>query len=357
MTEYFLHTGLHKTGTKFFQHKVFPNLPKQEFNYNPAKLCQYICDLMKAEEADVSNVLKAIGEEKQRLESEECNKVLISREIMSGDLFSFYEGYEERYARLHAAFPEATVIMSLRYQVDWIVSCYRETVHEHHYQTIGQFLSFEKGDEKFVKADYRKLDWAGIVACLNKLYKKSQLKFFFYEDFKSNKYSMVDKISEILGASLIPVTEDNDAVPNRGYSALAVKASILRHDVLKFVRLEGSLTHRPIRFFGKDSIPAGFESLSVLPEDKYWHDGFLRDNEEVRSKNYPDNLGFIEKLQLKFSWRNIIKEGVDKVTYKDWDMLAKYRKELNEYYQKRNKVLVKDFGHIIGELPKRYTGE
>ena len=65
MIEYFLHTGLHKTGTKFFQHKVFPNLSKDDFEYNPVKLSQYICDLMKAEDEDLDLVYTAIAKEKK----------------------------------------------------------------------------------------------------------------------------------------------------------------------------------------------------------------------------------------------------------------------------------------------------
>ena len=64
MIEFFLHIGLHKTGTKFFQHKVFPNLNRNQIKYNPPKLCQLICDLLKAEEHDVDFVLNEIYKEK-----------------------------------------------------------------------------------------------------------------------------------------------------------------------------------------------------------------------------------------------------------------------------------------------------
>ena len=48
--------------------------------------------------------------------------------------------------------------------------------------------------------------------------------------------------------------------------------------------------------FGPESIPAGFEDLSILPKQKYWHSGFLRDNEELRTTNYPNNLTILKKL-------------------------------------------------------------
>jgi hypothetical protein len=354
MTEYFLHTGLHKTGTKYFQHKVFPNYNRSEVDYNPSKLCQYICDLMKAEDDDLDIVYDAITLEKKRLTDTGIKKVLISREIMSGDLFSFYRGYKERYQRLHTAFPEAIIICSLRYQVDWILSCYRETVHEHHYQTITQFLGFEKGDCKFVKADINDLDFTGIVRHLLDLFGSNQVEFFFYENFKKDKSMMVNNISKILGLKSPVLTDDGDSIPNRGYSALSIKLSIARFKIFKVLRLDGVCIHRPIRFFGPHSIPAGFEDLSVLPHENYWHRGFIRDNEEVRSENYPNNLTFREKLGLKFSWRNIIKNVLDKLIYWDWDLLAVVRADLDLHFKKQNRLLLERFSSELGAIPENY---
>jgi hypothetical protein len=354
MTKYYLHTGLHKTGTKFFQHKVFPNIPKSEVEYNPPKLCQLICDLMKADTDDVSLVLCAIENEKDVLEKAGAEKVLISREIMSGDLFSFYRGYKDSYSRLHRAFPEADIIMALRYQVDWIVSCYRETLHEHHYQSLGQFLGLESGEDNFVKSNYKDLDYNAILSLLSVLYSPDKLHIFFYEEFRKDKKTMVKNISTLLGVGKMEITDDGDTIPNRGYSALAIKISIIRYSFLSLIGLDEYFVHRPIRFFGKGSIPAGFQELSVLPEATYWHDGFLRDNEEVRSKNYPDNLSPIAKLKLKASWRNLIKQYLDKLIYKDWDLAKHHRVFLDAYFREKNRELVKNQKKILGSLPVNY---
>ena len=45
----YLHIGLHKTGTKFFQNKIFKQIKEKNFVYNPDYLTQYICDLLKCE--------------------------------------------------------------------------------------------------------------------------------------------------------------------------------------------------------------------------------------------------------------------------------------------------------------------
>ena len=91
-TKFYIHLGLHKTGTKFFQHKVFPNLDNNKFIYNPTKMAQLVCDLMKAFDEDLEMVVNEIKKEKADLESQYPeHKFIISREILSGDLFSLYK--------------------------------------------------------------------------------------------------------------------------------------------------------------------------------------------------------------------------------------------------------------------------
>jgi hypothetical protein len=352
LNKYFLHVGLHKTGTKFFQHKVFPNLPKDEFIYNPPKLTQLICDLVKTKEEDLHLVLDAIESEKNKLEGNESKKIVISREIMSGDLFSFYTDHRLTNERLHRGFPKAFIICFLRFQVDWIVSCYRETVHEHHYQPINEFLSLKKGGNSFKKVNYKNFDLPAIVSSLKSYFPEDQIVFFFFENFKTDKMKIVFELSKILGITNMTVNVDYNKIPNRGYSAFSIKLSLIRYKILKYFGLKKIFIHRPINFFGDNSIPAGFEHLSVLPKEKYWHNGFLRDNEELRSINYPNSLTIIEKIRLKTSWRSIIKNGVDKIIYFDWDLLGQHREKMERYFYKEN---VKLRNIIPKELiPKRY---
>lgn len=345
---------MHKTGTKFFQHKAFPNLNSLEILYNPPRLCQLICDLLKCNACDLDLVMNDIATEKRKLEAGSAKKILISREIMSGNLFGFYNDYVEIYSRLNLAFPEAKIIIALRYQVDWIVSCYRESIHEHHYQTIGQFLGFEEGDPRFLKVDYKDLNYLKIINFLESLFTPENINVFFYEDFYDNKEKILSRIASILGVKNIPIIKDNDTIPNRGYSALAIDISIKRYKFLKICKLDRFFVHRPITFFGPDSIPAGFEQISVLPKDRYWHDRFLRDNEEVRLKGYPNNLDLTDRVKLALSWRNIIKNIFDKIIYKDWDLLEPYRLELDNYFKNQNIELQKKASKVVGVLPVIY---
>ena len=73
--------------------------------------------------------------------------------------------------------------------------------------------------------------------------------------------------------------------------------------------------HRPIFFYGKESIPSGKQELSILDREKYWGSHFLRDTEEVRSLNYP-HLSDTEKEHYESSWRFIVKMILDKNRYR-----------------------------------------
>ena len=180
---------------------------------------------------------------------------------------------------------------------------------------------------------------------------KDRVHFFFYEKFRENKYKTVRDVAQIIGANEVSVEDDNDQIPNRGYSAFSINLSISRYKFLKLVGLDRWLVHRPIVFFGDTGIPAGFPGLSVLPRKKYWGNYFLRDNEEVRSDNYP-NLTALEKIKLELSWRSIIKKRVDKLFYWDWDILSHKRAEMDAYFHNENKKLKKYFK--ANQIPDKY---
>lgn len=336
MCEYILHIGLHKTATKYFQHKLFNQLRQEGFIYNPPKLVQLICDLLKAKEEHVALVLDALVAEKKCLEKKYI-KVLISREIMSGDLFSAYDNFSLVSARLSMAFDNPKIICVFRFQTDWLLSCYRESIHEHHYQSIEEFLCIKPVVNGMVKANYKTLDYPKIVNQLKS--KFTTVKFMFYENFKEDKKSFVSELLEFLeGDWRLVELPDNAVVANRGYSSLGIKMSLSRYKLLKFLKLDGLLIHRPICFFGDRSVPAGYQMQSVLPVDPYWSRTFKRNNEEVRSANYP-NLSFKERLKYVTSWRYLIKRVIDQYIYIDRDLLLSQRDKLNKYFYAQNRKM------------------
>jgi hypothetical protein len=354
--KYYLHVGLHKTATKFFQHRVFPFLPKERIDYNPPRLTQFVCDLMKAEPGDVDMVLDAIAAEKAELEGG-GRDVLISREIMSGDLFSFYEGHVETISRLSRAFEGAEILLAFRYQPEWIVSCYRETVHEHHFQTLSRFLdtSTDVAGDGFAHADYRTLDWTGILRTYCERFGGGCVHVSFFERFTADKSGAVRDMYKVLGLEGEPEIRDPGTIPNRGYSALAIDVSLWRYRLLRRLGLEKRLVHRPVFFFGENGIPAGFEELSILPAEPYWGERFLRDGEEIRPAGYP-KLSFADSVRMALGWRSLMKRGLDRITYASGDLLKEKRRELETYFYHDNKRF-EEYARTFGvDVPKCYLG-
>ncbi len=348
-----LHIGLHKTATKFFQHNLFPKLDKEKFLYNPPSLDQLLIDYLKAEEIDKIKVLDFLKKETNSIIQKYPKKtILLSREAMSGNLFSAYKYWEETTRLLKIAFPEAKIIIFLRNQVDWLISCYRESIHEHHYQRAESFFCYDEKLKKFLNPKSSKnangyanlnplrLDYSEMLQYLFSLFGRESVNVFFFENFKNNSNLVVRKILDIVGSEHFDPKEFK-GIPNRGYSAQAIEFSILRAEFLKKNGLTHKL-HRPIYFFGKDSIPAGNISLSILEKKKYWGNNFLRDNEEVRSPNYPE-LSIEEKKDFEKSWRHIVKNLIDRADYIDWDFLGEMRPLLESHYKDLNQKLLRLF--------------
>lgn len=362
MGQVYLHIGLHKTATKYYQHHVFPYLDEENFVYNPERLTQYLMDVLKADEMDQNKIIESFHKERDRILNEFSDKkILISREIMSGDLFSAYRYWEENVELLYQCFPNAKILISLRYQPSWLVSCYRESLHEHHYQSIDKFLNYNHRSKTFEKPDSKKnaegyaqlyalnLDYGRMLDVLYQKFGKDNIHLWFFEKFKENRPKVTQVILEFLESGEVD-PKPLQKIPNRGFSALAVHLSIIRAKVFKRLGLN-SLVHRPIFFFGKSSIPAGNIETSILDKDKYWGPQFKRDNEEVRSPNYP-NLTIGEKIRREFSWRHFIKERFDRVYYYDWDLLGALRSPLENKYNQINFKLTDHFEKQ--EIPDKY---
>ena len=345
-----IHMGLHKTGTKYFQNYVFPKL---NVVYNPPILTQYAVDFLRADEVDKQIVFHKFMEEKKKIEKTyKDGVILLSREYFSGNLFTAYKDWHQNIKLIYKLFPEAKIIIFFRYQTDWLLSCYRESIYEHHYQKIGDFLDFSNVENDFNKNGFVKLypynlNYSIFIQSLYELYGEDNIYHFFFEDFKKFKKETISSLLSILDIDLNRIRfNDVKTIPNRGCSSFSIKLSLARYNFLskKFI-------HRPIIFFGPGSIPAGSEELSCLDKEKYWNDlVFKRDNEEIRSVNYP-KLSIAERIIMEFSWRHFIKHRVDMLMRFDKDLIYEYRVELDKTFKNINK----DFKKIIGEVPKEYV--
>ena len=362
----FLHIGLHKTGTKFLQHKVFSKLSSGNLVYNPQVLDQRLLDYIRADAIDRPAALARLqSAHRELLEGNPCTKILLSREAMSGNLFSAYRDWDEHTEAINAAFPDSEVLVVLRFQSDWLESCYRESVHEHHYQSIKQFLSFDESrgvftapandvnDHGMAHLDALRLDYSQMLRRLFELFGRERVHVFFFEELKMDPNRFVSSILSAMGVEEQVASTRSSNQPNRGYSALSIELSLLRAALLQDHGLEYQV-HRPIFFFGPNAIPMGREDLSLLDKSKYWGPDLLRDNEEVRSPNYP-NLSGNELVSLKSSWRYLCKNQLDGNYYADWDILEDLRPLLDRHYRAVNTNLQEALP--LASVPTNYLSE
>ena len=216
MNKIVLHIGLHKTATKYLQHHVFPFLDKSKFIYNPEKLDQYVLDYLKAFGEDKKYILPKLIEEREWLDGQNPKKtIILSREAYSGILFSAYKYLDESIALLKQCFPKAKIIVAFRYQPDWLLSCYRESIHEHHYQKIEDFLCFSEDTKSFFRPTSSinengyahlyalNLDYGKMISTIYKNYEKEDVFTYFFEDFKKNKDKTLREIEKFIGSGKI----------------------------------------------------------------------------------------------------------------------------------------------------------
>jgi hypothetical protein len=345
VSDIYLHIGLHKTGTKFYQHKFFNFLDKNNINYNDHQLKQYLFDYIKLSERQYNseakrdlkfNINKLIINRINKINK----KILISAEIMSQDCFHGYPKWDESIKTLKEIFPSAKIIVSFRYQLDWLLSCYRETIHMHHYQSFMDFIDVHS-ENKYAKINPYELDWRKNIEGIYKFFEPKNVKILFYEDFKENSKKHIEEILEYIKHPKFEV--NNKTIPNKGYSALAINLSIIKSKIFPY------FTHRPVFFFGENGVPAGTEEYSALPKEPFWGEYFLRDNEEIREVGYP-NISWLSRLKRYFTWRYFIKEVFDKLIYIDWDIIKHKKSELDDHYKKINKGLL----NYIDNIPDKY---
>ena len=84
------------------------------------------------------------------------------------------------------------VILSLRYQPEWIVSIYKDCLR-HGYFT----MNFEKFLKLKKNCILKKIDYVKLIQLLRKNFGKNNVHLIFYEDLKENKRHLINKYSKI----------------------------------------------------------------------------------------------------------------------------------------------------------------
>ena len=163
MKKIYLHVGLHKTATTYLQNLFYKNTFSDSCVYNPKEILDLVVICCKFPERK-NNLIPLIH---KKINSLSKDKILISREILSGNLFDFYRDNQQSTALINDIFGkyDLNIILVLREQLDWIVSVYKQSIQLHHYQFIIEFLAgrYKKNNKEYFCANYKDLDFYNII--------------------------------------------------------------------------------------------------------------------------------------------------------------------------------------------------
>jgi hypothetical protein len=346
-----LYIGLPKTATTFLQTKVFPHLSDDEILYNPLFLTEKVESLIRQGSAiSAEQVLFFHQAVRQLARESRCKTLLLVNEHMG--YWGWNPDPEEGSRRIKMLFPDAIIIVSFRYQTDWLLSLYR------HYMDIGgcdgieSFLGFdgfafdvgggmdnlsdvffdptENGVNAVVRIDIHRLDWGRYLKCFVERFGRNNIHVIFFENFLHDKSSYTEQLLKIIGGKLERKINFGDQ-SNRGRSALGCKITMLYCSFRSYV----GIRPRSLRRWNRLIL-----DLKV-------------DRKRIGGLQYWLTIVY---LVARYGTFQFLMTQLEKLVFVDWDMLARggMRVKLDRVFKERNKKLLEYVSWE--EITRKYLG-
>ncbi|HVS64177.1 MAG TPA: hypothetical protein VMT85_11815 [Thermoanaerobaculia bacterium] len=193
--QWFLHIGLHKTASTYFQKEVFPHWPN-------------ICYLGAPHQKSLRELLLEEGE-----------KLLLSREDLSGNPLapggsSWAAEHAAICRRLGRLLPTAKVMISFRRQDRLLASLYGQYIQQGGTLPFGRFFDVEK-DAGVVKR--RDLLFRERVEAIIESFHEAPF-IFLYEELVTSKRQLLERMAAFLGEPIEP-SRIRDSIHNRSLGA------------------------------------------------------------------------------------------------------------------------------------------
>ena len=198
-----IHIGPHKTASSWFQKEVYPFVA--DHRLIDRALIRRTFLVPDAWSFDPKSAREAIGA---------TNHAILCEEDLSGVLHNGIAATmiaSEVAGRLHAALPEAQVVIFTRSQPAAAVSWYLQYLREGGTGSINQYL-FPAGfghfgrDRPFMKPhfDWGQLDYAGLVRRYDSLFGREKVLVLTYEDLVRDPQQTLETMERTLGIELPP---------------------------------------------------------------------------------------------------------------------------------------------------------
>jgi len=343
----YLHVGLPKTATTYLHKYVFPKFNEDEIIYNPKEIMDEISKIYCGEisNGDEDDFIRNLT---RKLNNYENKSILISDQNLSVDNYDL--NFKKHINILKKIFPEAYVLIMLRFQPDWCLSMYKQSVHQCCIQSLNSFLNYDGDNFKFTsspneeinkpKTNVSNLDYVELLDTYFSVFKRENVFVTFYENFRNDNKSFIDNLCLKLG-----VTNNTKVykVHYRGLSTLSMRIIMTIHTIFSWMHI---------------NIPYSLRNDSDLARIKY---KALIQNAKDSKTRYKIPSIILGKIYLRiancFTWvslRNFMQNYFDKLIYVDWDLLEKnnLRKVLTREAYIKNKNLLEFFQE--DEIPKLY---
>lgn len=336
----FLHIGLHKTATTYLQQAVFPRLEAGRIEYNPADISSRMRDVFR-----LRGATGMLGEYRERCREEAMDlldrrrsspgarDLLLSHEGFSQ--FEFVQNYDENADLLHSIVPEAEIVLFLRFQPEWLLSLYRQSVSVGEHQPVASFLNFRDGEFRPTREPYNDegllhmnalgADWGHLIDCYARRYGARNVHVYFFEDFRDDAARTVGELCRLMGVSYPQVSSN---IVNRGVSGRTAQWLIRRRRLYNAAGL-GMMLHTVKKERQRYADKLMAKLLSECPDRS---PAAAARYQIARLRRRPKLLTFTPLLQryLEKGWR------------RDRDLLVEHgmREKLEACYRSRNRSLL-----------------
>jgi len=312
-----LHVGLPKTASTFLQTRVFAALDQREICYNPERVIACIIRSKKRgySGASLLELRHCIAEELRQISQP---RVLLSYEQLCGNPWNGFSAFQEMTDFLSGLFPQATVILVLRRQDDWLLSLYKETLAMLH--PVPPWRFFSSGGARGMPNVWH-YDFAGMHQHYRATFGAPRVHLLFFEELKLNPGAFIERLLRILGVTRPGITRPGNLerqVERRGLSALA--------SLLLLIALWSPSYLLQRRLAGKDFAGMPFQRvLRTQPAAAILLCALQRLCTRINA-----TLALPERLR----------RGLDRRAYIDWPLISRRRRRaILRHYQAGNRQL------------------
>ena len=228
----YIHIGLPRTATSFLQQKVFSTISQERFFYNPTDLFQLTSSALHSYDYSEEFLVSQKSAIDCALKQYNGCTVLLSEETFS--MVPWTQNTRNNCRRIKYIFPDAKILLGIRYQTDYCLSIYQLCFQKNIFQPIDRYLNFKEGtfhsvseskkEEinkdlyntlhihrllRFPPLDIFAVNFVGLLHDYVSTFGRENIHTYFFEDFVKSPKTVASSILQFLGNNPLSVNNIN----------------------------------------------------------------------------------------------------------------------------------------------------